>query len=194
MNILLASNNRHKAAELERIFDKHKILLPEDVGGAFDFEEIGTTFLENAFGKAMACFRIADVPVVADDSGLCVDALGGLPGIQSARFGASNGRNLESTERNSLLISRLKGVAERSARFVCCLVFVLAENRFFIAQETCEGRIVDNPKGVGGFGYDPIFFIPEKGMTMAELSDSEKDVVSHRGRAARQLLRIVDTI
>jgi len=101
---------------------------------------------------------------------------------------------LESSERNSLLISRLTAVSQRSARFVCCLVLMMCETRFFIAQETCEGRIVDDPKGEAGFGYDPIFFIPEKAMTMAELSDSEKDLISHRGRASQRLLSIIESL
>jgi XTP/dITP diphosphohydrolase len=194
MEILLASNNRDKADEVERLFWNHTILLPADIGIVFDYEEKGESFLENAMGKALACYKLAKMPVLSDDSGLCVDALGGMPGVQSARFGAENGNILTASEKNSLLLSRLAGKGDRSASFVCCLVLVVSDYRFFIAQETCAGEITLAEKGSGGFGYDPVFFIPEKEMTIAELSDREKDEISHRGKAAARILAILDTL
>jgi XTP/dITP diphosphohydrolase len=191
MDILLASNNSHKLQEFVRLFPGHRILSPSAMEIDFDFEENGRSFLENAFGKAMALFSRARIPVISDDSGLCVHALGGEPGVYSSRYGAEGGGPLDTPRRNELLLSRLKGISDRRACFVCCLVLVLDENRFFVAQETVEGVIADAPSGVNGFGYDPLFLLPEKGATMAELSDEEKDSLSHRGRAARRVLSLL---
>ena len=186
--LLLASNNDHKRLEFDRLFPGVAIRMPRDAGVDFDFEEKGGTFLANAHGKAMALFRSAGMPVVADDSGLCVPALGGEPGIYSSRFGALPGSPpLEAPERNALLLQRMAGIADRAAYFVCCLVLVLGEDRFLVAQESVHGVIAEAPRGRNGFGYDPLFLFPAKGCTMAELSDAEKDSVSHRGRAARRM-------
>jgi XTP/dITP diphosphohydrolase len=194
MEILLASNNRDKADELERIFWNHSVLIPADLGIVFEYEEHGATFLENAVGKARACFELAAMSVLADDSGLCVDALGGMPGVGSARYGSEGGTILSASEKNKLLLSKLKGVEERDASFVCCLVLMLSDYRFFVAQETCPGVIALEQKGDGGFGYDPVFFIPEKEMTIAELEDREKDEISHRGKASLRILTILDSM
>jgi XTP/dITP diphosphohydrolase len=191
MDILLASNNTHKLQEFIRLFPGHRILGPRAMEIEFEFEENGKSFLENAFGKAMALFSQARTPIISDDSGLCVHALGGEPGVYSSRYGAEGGRLLDTPRRNELLLSRLKGITDRRAYFVCCLVLVLDENRFFIAQETVEGIIAEAPRGVNGFGYDPLFHLPEKDATMAELPDEEKDSLSHRGRAARRILSLL---
>ena len=190
--LLLASNNDHKRLEFDRLFPGVTIRTPRDVGVDFDFDENGATFLANAHGKAMALFHSARLPVIADDSGLCVSALDGEPGIYSSRYGVPPGTPpLEAPERNAYLLRRMAGTTERAAYFVCCLVLVLADSRFFIAQETVEGMIADAPRGRNGFGYDPLFFFPARGRTMAELPDEEKDAVSHRGRAARRMLALL---
>jgi len=191
--LLLASNNEHKRQEFVRLFPGVRILSPADVGVRFEFEEDGETFLVNAFGKADALHRAAGRPVIADDSGLCVKALGGEPGIYSNRYGAgAGGALLAAPQRNAYLLDRMKGLTDRSAWFVCCLVLLLEESRFFVAQETVHGSIAEAPRGQNGFGYDPLFLVPGTGRTMAELPDEEKDAVSHRGRAARRILGIMD--
>lgn len=186
---LLASNNTHKHQEFVRLFPGIRILLPRDLGLEFEFEEVGETFLENAFDKAMALFHMAKRPVIADDSGLCVGALGGEPGIFSSRYGAGvGGALLDPPRRNAYLLDRMEGIQDRAAYFVCCLVLVLEESRFVAVQDTVHGHITEGPRGENGFGYDPVFLVPGHEKTIAELPDTEKDAISHRGRAARRVL------
>jgi len=188
VELVLASNNEHKHAEFCRLFPRARVLLPRDIGVSFDFEETGGTFFENARGKALALFQRAGRPVIADDSGLCVHALGGAPGIMSNRYGAgADGKPLETGRRNAYLLENLRGEKDRRAYFICCLVLVQDQERFVAVQETVHGFITDEPRGKNGFGYDPLFFLPDSGMTMAELPDAKKDEVSHRGRAARRI-------
>lgn len=186
---LLASNNAHKHQEFIRLFPGIRILIPRDLGMVFDFEETGETFLENAFGKAMALFHMAKQPVIADDSGLCVGALGGEPGIFSSRYGAeAGGALLDAPRRNAYLLDRMEGIQDRAAYFACCCVLVLEGSRFVAVQETIHGHITEVPRGENGFGYDPVFLVPGHEKTIAELPDKEKDAISHRGRAARRIL------
>ena len=186
--LVLASNNEHKFAELSRLFPGVRVLLPREIGVTFDFEENGSTFFENARGKAVALFRQTGRPVIADDSGLCVRALGGEPGILSNRYGAGpHGKSLEAVTRNEYLLKKLAGARDRAAFFVCCLVLQSDEDRFVVVQETVHGTITEEPRGTNGFGYDPVFLLPKLGRTLAELPDKQKDDVSHRGRAARRL-------
>ena len=194
MEIYLASNNKHKRDEFVRLFPGHRILLPSEAGLEFDFEEDKKSFLSNAMGKAYALFRQVRSPVLADDSGLCVAALGGQPGIISHRFGAENGKLLAPKARNAYLLSCMEGVEDREAYFACSLVFLLEGVRFFAVQETVNGLITEAPRGSNGFGYDPVFLIPEKGKTIAELPDVEKDRLSHRGRASRRMLSLMQTL
>lgn len=188
MTIVIASGNRHKAEEFSRIFSDHRIVLPADRGIMFDPEETATTFYGNALIKARTLFELMGEPVIADDSGICVDALNGEPGVYSARYGATNGIELSAEDRNKLLLSRMKGIPDRTARFVCNMVLYYGPDRFVSVQETLEGSIVsESGSGSGGFGYDPVLYLPEYGKTVAELSDDQKDLVSHRGKAARKL-------
>jgi len=189
--LLLASNNEHKHAEFARLFPGTRILVPAEAGVESDFAEDGATFLDNALGKALALHRVARRPVIADDSGLCVHALGGEPGIFSSRYGSSGSGRLAAPERNAYLLERMRDASDRRAYFVCCLALVLEEDRLFVAQETVHGVIARKPRGTGGFGYDPLFILPERGLTVAELPDAEKDLVSHRGRAARRILALM---
>lgn len=190
--LLLASNNDHKYAEFVRLFPGVRIVRPRDIGLAFDASEDGASFLENALGKARALRGIAQRPVLGDDSGLCVEALGGEPGVRSSRYGWDGTNRLETAERNALLLARLAGVADRRASFVCCLVLAIDAERFVAVQETVHGEIALAPRGANGFGYDPLFLLSERGLTIAELPDAEKDLVSHRGRAARLLAAVVN--
>lgn len=195
MTIWLATGNTHKRREFEAILKGHKLRLPSEEGIPFEPEETGETFLENALLKARALYRRVLAPVIADDSGLCVDALGGRPGIFSARYGGGEGKNLDSPERNALLLKELGAGSPRSARFVCAMVLFLQEDRFFAVQETLEGEIIRESRGSGGFGYDPIFYLSERGCTVAELGEEEKNRISHRGKAGRfmeGLLRLLE--
>jgi XTP/dITP diphosphohydrolase len=201
--VLFASGNRHKAEEAAAILSlagvEGGVRLPLDCGLAFDPVEDGASFLENALIKARALYRLlraagtaesAGGGILADDSGLCVDALGGRPGIHAARYGEGDGGTgaaRTAGERNRLLLGELRGVRDRRARFVCAAVVLFDENRFVAAQETAEGEIAFEERGSGGFGYDPLFFLPEYGLTLAELPEGRKHEISHRGRAFRAL-------
>jgi XTP/dITP diphosphohydrolase len=210
MTIWFASGNKHKKAELAAILN-NEALIPSDAGLEFDPEETGTTFYENSLLKARALYSLLEKErpplykggdvVIADDSGICVDALNGRPGIYSARYAgannnAPNAKKLESAERNALLLEELGNNPLRSARFVCAMALMFSLDHFYMAQETLEGEIVSGPdaaKGIGGFGYDPILFIPSLGRTVAELSEKEKNTISHRAKAGKiiaHLLRI----
>lgn len=195
MELIIATNNHHKAHELKALFARHALLLPVDLGIAdFNPEENGTSFFENARIKAEALYAFVHKPVLADDSGLCVDALDGKPGIESARYGSEKGHLLTADEKNSLLLSQLAGIRNRQCAFVCCLVLYLGKQRFIAVEETLEGQIGYEPKGKGGFGYDPIVFLPSYGKTVAELSEQEKNLISHRGKAAQRMAAILDVL
>ncbi|HKL59515.1 MAG TPA: non-canonical purine NTP pyrophosphatase [Sphaerochaeta sp.] len=197
MNILLATSNTHKKDEFARILGDHVLFLPSELGLTFDFEESSETFTENALGKALSL--LPSVPegyaILADDSGVCVDALGGKPGVRTARYGMEEaGRLLEAGERNALLLknlAHLKNKEERTARFVCALALVLSEHRVYTISETVEGTITEEPDGHAGFGYDPVFYVDEASSTMAALKEGDKDRYSHRGRATRLIKTIL---
>ena len=195
MEFLLATNNRHKKLELEKIMSGVSLKTPEEIGIDFDCDETGETFLENSMLKARTLYSLARKPVIADDSGLCVAGLGGAPGIYSARYGsAEGGPELESGERNNFLLSNMKaltGPEERKAFFVCCMTAILDDYRIYTVQETMNGFIAVEPYGEGGFGYDPVFFLPERGMTVAQLPENEKNMISHRARAASRLALLI---
>lgn len=194
MTIWLASGNIHKKKEIAAIFPEHTVKIPKDAGLDFDPDETGSTFSENAMIKAKALFDIVKEPVIADDSGICVEALDGRPGIYSARYGSEGGKKPADTERNALLVKELGDHPNRKARFVCAMVLLISPDRFFIVQETLEGELMQSEKGSGGFGYDPVLYIPEKGMTVAELSEEEKNHISHRGKAGKLIGEILGKI
>jgi len=196
MKIWFATNNAHKKAELEAILNT-SLKIPSDEGLKFDPEETGTAFCENALLKACELKKLLaskDDLVIADDSGLCVDALDGRPGIFSARYGEDGGSKLSYYDKNILLLKELGENTKRSARFVCAMVLLFESDRFFIVQETLEGEIVkgrESLRGEGGFGYDPVFLIPSLGRTLAELSAEEKNSLSHRGKAGKHIAKIL---
>ena len=191
MKIYLASGNVNKKREVQELLPSHTIVLPKDEGIEFDPEETGSTFFENAMIKAKALYDIVKAPVLADDSGLCVDFLNGAPGIHSARYGSPDGEHVSAEAGINKVLAELKGVKDRSAHFACCMVFLLDENRFYSVQETCEGYITESPSGAGGFGYDPIFFGEKFGKTFAELTSEQKNSISHRGRALFSISRFI---
>jgi XTP/dITP diphosphohydrolase len=198
MELLVATGNAHKLLELAPALPGHALKTPAEAGIVdFDVEEDGTSFLENAAKKALALYRLARRPCLADDSGLSVRALGGAPGILSARYGARQGPtagsfvNLEAAERNAYLLENMAVMQDRACAFVCCLVLVLDEDRVFSVQETCPGILLREARGLGGFGYDPVVFLPGLGKSVAELSVEEKNRLSHRGRACARMASLL---
>jgi XTP/dITP diphosphohydrolase len=193
MELFVATGNAHKLVELAPALPGHTLRIPSDAGIAgFDVEEDGASFLENAAKKATALYRLAGRPSLADDSGLSVRALGGAPGIISARYGSAAGApRLEAAERNALLLAAMAAEEDRACAFVCCLVLVLSEERIFAVQETCPGLLLREPRGDGGFGYDPVVYLPELGKSVAELSVEEKNRLSHRGRACARMAALL---
>ena len=194
MDILFASTNINKVKELNKLLPSHRILLPKDMGIEFDHEETALTFYENSLGKAKTLFNIVKMPVLAEDSGLCVPALGGEPGIYSARYGSDGINKLGDKERNNYLLSKMKNISDRNAFYVCSMVLLINHYKFFICQETLDGEIAYEPKGEAGFGYDPVFFIPKLGKTAAELLPEEKNEISHRGKAGRAIASLIEKL
>ncbi|MDT3740939.1 MAG: RdgB/HAM1 family non-canonical purine NTP pyrophosphatase [Candidatus Kapabacteria bacterium] len=190
--ILLASNNKHKAKEFKQIFEKEKIeleiLLPSDLHlSGFDVEETGLTFEENAVIKAKAFFEAAGMPVIADDSGLEVDALDLKPGVLSARYAGIHGD--DAANRTKVLAElRNTDVQHRLARFRCVICYYDGKDTV-IASGSVEGLIGSSEKGSGGFGYDPIFIPVGYEQTFAEMNQDEKNKISHRGRAIEDFIR-----
>jgi len=193
MEILVATGNAHKLGELSPLFPGHTLKTPDSVGiEGFEVVEDGSSFLDNALIKARALYSMTGRPSLADDSGLTVHALGGAPGIYSARYGSEGGAKLDARERNALLLRNTEVFSDRACAFVCCLVLMLSESRFFIVQESCEGELLRAPRGEGGFGYDPLVYLPALGKSVAELSPEDKNRVSHRGRAAARMARLIE--
>ena len=188
--VVFASNNPGKVREVaELLSDSGLAVVPQSEYLVPSPEETGLTFVENALLKARHASEHTSLPAIADDSGLEVDALDGEPGIHSARFA---GENASDADNNSLLLGELAGLpeAERTARFQCLMVYVRHPHdpTPVICQGTWEGRILTSPRGGNGFGYDPLFFIPELGKTSAELDSATKNRLSHRGQALRKLV------
>lgn len=189
MKLVLASGNPSKLAELRALLDDARLELhAQSEFGIADVQETASTFVENALLKARHAARATGLPALGDDSGLCVDALHGAPGLYSARYGGVHGDAVCNIDR---LLRELDGVpqAQRVARFQCVLVLLrtVDDPQPLIAEGSWEGRILDAPRGSGGFGYDPVFFDPERGCSAAELDPALKHRISHRGRALAAL-------
>ena len=186
--LIFATGNANKMREIREILGGkgYEILSMKEAGVDIDVEEDGATFEENALIKARAIGKACGELVLADDSGLVIDALGGEPGIYSARY---MGHDTSYTEKNNNLISRLEGVPDekRTARFVCAMAAVFPDGTEKVITGVMEGRIGYRIAGENGFGYDPIFFLPEDGKTSAEISPEEKNAISHRGKALRAM-------
>lgn len=190
--MVMATRNHGKADELTQLLAdlSVEILTLDRLGGVPEIEETGANFRENAILKAQAAAQFSLLPVLADDSGLAVDALAGQPGVYSARFAGEP----SSDEKNNLkLLELLKDipVEQRTARFVSTIAFITPEGLLKVTEGFCEGIILKEPRGTGGFGYDPLFYLPTLGKTMAELSKTEKNEVSHRGKALRAMLPLL---
>ena len=192
-SIILATNNANKVQEIREILSGQDIMvLPlKETGIEADIEETGDTFEENALIKARAVCALTGKPALADDSGLCIDHLDGAPGVYSSRF---MGEDTPYSEKNAAIIEKLSGVPaeERGAAFHCVMALVFPDGREFTAEGKMPGIIANVPAGENGFGYDPILFLPEYGMTSAQLSPEEKNAVSHRGEALRKMLCIIE--
>ena len=183
MKIIAATKNKNKLREFGEILKGFEIISQEEAGIDLDVEETGTTFEENSLLKAKAIYEATGIAAIADDSGLCVDALGGEPGVYSARYG---GEGYDDKGRVTLLLKNMENVPdnERSARFVCAITLV-DEKGVLTARGECEGKIDYAPRGENGFGYDPVFFVEKFGKTMAEVSPEDKNSISHRGKALK---------
>ena len=179
---VLATHNPGKLKEMREILGGLgvEVVSPGDLGITVDVEETGATFAENAMLKAKAVCKAANLPAIADDSGLCVDALNGGPGVYSARYG---GGELDDRGRCMLLLSSMRGQPTRAAHFACAIACAFPSGRTLTAEGRCDGTIAFAPMGENGFGYDPVFFVPEKAKTFAQLTDGEKNEISHRGKA-----------
>lgn len=183
MQLVVASNNAGKIREMRALLRPSEVVSPSDLGLQLEVEETGTTFAANAELKARAFAEATGLIALADDSGLAVDALNGAPGVFSARYG---GPGLDDAGRYRLLLDHMQAfssVEQRGARFCCTIVVVAPDGRICRAEGTCEGHIAHAASGDHGFGYDPVFFVPEHGCTMAELDARVKNNISHRARA-----------
>ena len=189
MKWVAATKNKGKLKEIRAMLEGTGITLVsmEEAGIDIDVEEDGTTFEENARKKATEIYRLTGLPCLADDSGLVVDALDGAPGVYSARYAGTG----NSEDNNRKLLHEMEGKENRTARFVCVMVLILNEKEEMVARGECEGEITYAPSGDHGFGYDPLFYLPRLGKTMAEISDEEKNAISHRGNALRALGEMV---
>ena len=187
MKVVLASKNKHKLVEISKITEKFgiELILQSELGVDLDVEETGTTFEENSFLKAEAVMKATGLPALADDSGIAVDALNGEPGIYSARYGFDE--SLDDWGRVLLLLKNTDYVPDdqRQAQFVCVITMVTPEGETIQARGEIHGYLTREPAGEGGFGYDPIFYYPPYGKTLAEVSAEEKNAVSHRANALR---------
>ena len=194
MNLVLASNNRGKLAELQALFaGLGMILISQSSLGVTEAEEPYRTFVENALTKARHASQSTGLPAIADDAGLCVDAFGGLPGVDTAFYATQFGYEKGEANNVKALLEQLKGQSNRRAALVSTLVALRSKDdpEPLIAVGRAVGEITEKPIGDNGFGFDPVMYIPQLGKTFAQLSDSEKKAISHRGRAAQQMLALI---
>lgn len=184
MKLVLASKNEKKLKEMNEILSgmEVEVCLQRNAGVDVDVEETGTTFEENSLLKAKAVMEASGLPAIADDSGLCVDALNGAPGVYSARYG---GEGLDDGGRYRLLLSSMPAGQPRTAKFVSVITCCFPNGDVLTARGECPGTIAFAPMGEGGFGYDPVFFLPKLKKTFAQLSPEEKNAISHRGTALK---------
>ena len=188
MKVLLASNNGHKIKEIKEILgDFFDVVSLREAGVESDPEETGATFEENARIKAVAGMKASGMPCIADDSGLEVFALDGLPGVMSARYAGGHG---DDSANNEKLLRELENASDRSARYVCVICMAFPNGHEIVARGECRGTILKEARGEGGFGYDPLFLFPQFGQTFAEITAEEKNEVSHRKAALKEFEKI----
>ncbi len=192
MKFVLASQNKKKLEEMNAILSDLgiEVLSEAQAGVDVEVEETGATFEENALLKATAVMKASGLPAIADDSGLCVDALGGAPGVYSARYG---GEGLDDAGRSRLVLENVRGQLSRACGFVCAICCVFPNGDTLTARGECRGTLAYAPRGENGFGYDPIFFLPEEKKTFAQLTAEEKSRISHRGKALREFAQVLKT-
>jgi XTP/dITP diphosphohydrolase len=190
--LVLASNNAGKLREFSQLFKPFAIeLIPQGQLGIGAAEEPFDRFIDNALAKARHASKLSGLPAIADDSGICVDALGGAPGVRSARFA---GEHCSDLENNQKLLSLLASQTNRGAHYVCALVVVrdADDPNPIVVESRWDGQIIDEARGQYGFGYDPYFYLPQLQMTAAQLSPEHKNAISHRGQALVQLMRLLE--
>ncbi len=187
MKLIIASNNKHKIYEIKKILGGKfsEIVSLSEAGIDHETVEDGETFAQNAYKKAKEIAEISGCAALADDSGICVDALGGAPGVYSARFSGSHG---DDEANNALLLKRLEGSADRGAHYECAMALVEPDGRLIEAVGYMYGEITENPRGSRGFGYDPLFVPVGESRTVAEMTDDEKNAISHRAEALKGIL------
>jgi len=192
LKFVLATQNQGKVKEMQGILSGFgvEVVSAKELGITLEVEETGTTFAENAMLKAKAICAAAGLPAIADDSGLCVDALNGGPGVYSARYG---GEELDDRGRYMLLLNSMRGQTTRAAHFACAIACAFPDGKTLTAEGRCDGAIAFAPMGTDGFGYDPVFLVPEKAKTFAQLSIEEKNEISHRGKALADFAKKLET-
>ncbi|MBO4212034.1 MAG: XTP/dITP diphosphatase [Oscillospiraceae bacterium] len=194
MRVVLASQNCHKLEEIQNILSRFdmELVLQSELGVRVDVEETGSSFEENSVLKAKAVMEATGLPAIADDSGLCVDALEGAPGIYSARYGAPD--CVSDRDRLEYLLNNLRTIRseERTARFLCVITLAYPDGRILTARGSCEGLITLEPRGTEGFGYDPVFYIPSQGCTFAQMGQQQKNAISHRANALKRLCQMLE--
>ncbi|MBK9925626.1 MAG: RdgB/HAM1 family non-canonical purine NTP pyrophosphatase [Anaerolineales bacterium] len=194
--LLIATNNQGKIKELQELLTDMdvELITPAQIGLDLDVIEDGLTYAENATKKAIAFAQASGLVSLADDSGLEVDSLNGEPGLYSARYGSINGNKLSDAERRKYLVSKLQGKSHPwTARFRA-MIAIAKNDEVQLSEGICEGEIIPEERGTGGFGYDPIFLVPELGKTMAELSMEQKNRLSHRAKAVMNAKGILEKI
>jgi XTP/dITP diphosphohydrolase len=191
MKLIIASNNKHKIYEIKKILGEKfdSILSAREAGIDHETVEDGTTFMENAIKKAREIAEISGAYALADDSGICCDALGGAPGIYSARFSGGSDE-----DNNALLLEKLSDKADKSAHYTCAMALCSPDGELTLAEGYMYGAITADRRGERGFGYDPLFIPTGESRTVAEMSDEEKNAISHRGRALLLLLEKLNQI
>ena len=191
MKLILASNNAHKLEEIRAILGRHfgEILTLREAGISHETVEDGKTFMENAVKKAREIAEISGCCALADDSGICVDALDGAPGLFSARFAGEHGND---EANNDLLLEKLKDTEDRGAHYTCAVALVYPDGKTLTAEGYLYGEITRERMGTGGFGYDPLFWLPDYGCTTAQLPPGGKNAISHRAKALHLLLEQLD--
>ncbi len=187
MKLIIASNNKHKIYEIKKILGEKfsEILSLSEAGIDHETVEDGTTFMENARKKSREIAEISGCPSLADDSGICAHALDGAPGVYSARFSGGHGND---TDNNNLLIEKLSDKSDKTAHYTCAMVLTYPDGRELTAEGYMYGEIIDTPRGSRGFGYDPIFIPTGEVRTVAEMTDDEKNAISHRAKALKGIL------
>lgn len=188
--ILVATKNKGKLREIKEILSDYQVMGMDEAGFTHETIEDGTTFEENAYKKAFELMELSGLPVLADDSGLMVDALGGKPGVYSSRFAGEHATDDQNIQK---LLSKLEQIKDNdnTARFVCCMCLLYPDGNKIIARGECEGLIINENRGESGFGYDPVFYVPSYDKTFAELGSEIKNQISHRRKALENLQKLI---